>query len=113
MQRASGIARSIVARFVPTLARTVNCSACNRARAEVAQMVSGPHVYICDRCIAQATRQLAPHKPAPDAVRCRFCRQLRAKDAVTAVGSVILCADCLGLMGSILDEANRASRPAT
>ena len=35
------------------------------------------------------------------------------KDAVTTVGSVILCADCLGLMGPMLDEADRASRPAT
>ena len=113
MERASGIARSIVARFVPIRMRTVDCSACNRAKADVTHMIAGPHVYICDRCIAQATRQLAPHKPAPDAVRCRFCRQLRAKDAVTTVGSLTLCADCLGVMGSILDEADRVSRPAT
>jgi len=108
MKRTSEIARSFVARFVPTVRRTANCSACDRAMADVAQMVAGPNVYICDRCVAQAARQLAPRKPAPDAVRCRFCGQLRAKDDVTAVGSVTVCADCLGLMETMVDEADRA-----
>ena len=112
MQRDPGIARRIAA-FVPALRRTVNCSACGRAKNEVAHMVAGPNDYLCDRCIGQAAQQLAPRKPAPDAVRCRFCRQLRAKDDVTAVGGVILCADCLGQMEAILVEAAQPSRPAT
>ena len=70
-------------------------------------MVAGPNVYLCDRCIAQAARQLTPHKPAPDAARCQFCRQLHGKDEVTAVGGVTVCADCLGLMETILAEAAR------
>ena len=52
-------------------------------------MVAGPNVYICDGCLEQAARQLAPRKPAPDAVRCRFCGQFRAKEEVTAVGNVL------------------------
>ena len=74
-------------------------------------MVAGPNVYICDGCVEQAARQLSPRQPPPDGIRCRFCRQLRAKDAVTVVGSVTLCADCLGLMGTILAEAAQSSRP--
>lgn len=113
MQRASGIARRIAARFVPALRRSVHCSGCGRSKVEVIHMVAGPNVYLCDRCVEQAAQQLAPRRPALDAVRCRFCRQLRAKDDVTAVRSVIVCADCLGLMETILAEAAQPSPPAT
>lgn len=74
-------------------------------------MLAGPHVYICDGCVEQAARQLSLREPPPAGVRCRFCHQLRAKDAVTAVGSVTVCADCLGLMESILAEADRDLDP--
>jgi hypothetical protein len=113
MQHASGIARRIVARFVPALRSTVNCSACGRAKADVAYMLAGPNVYICDRCIAEGARQLSPHHPPLAGIRCRFCHQLRAPDVVTVVGSVTVCADCVGLMETILAEAAQASRPVT
>ena len=79
-------------------------------------MIAGPNVYICDGCVEQAARQLAPRQLAtrqrpPDGVRCPFCRQLRAKDVVTAVGSLTLCADCLGVIKAILGEAAQSSRP--
>jgi ATP-dependent Clp protease ATP-binding subunit ClpX len=32
------------------------CSFCGRTAAEVAKLVAGPNVYICDRCVAEATR---------------------------------------------------------
>src|SRR3954462_1590512 len=107
MQRDSGMAGRIAARFIPALRRPAACSACGRFKAEVAHMVAGPHVYLCDGCVEQAARQLSLRRPPPQGVRCRFCRRLRAKVAVTAVGSVTVCADCLGLMESILAEAHR------
>jgi hypothetical protein len=82
-------------------------------------MIAGPHVYMCDRCVAQAARQLTPrrpltpHRPPVDAVRCRFCHQLRSKDEATSVGSATLCVDCLAVMKGVLAEAGQASRPAT
>jgi hypothetical protein len=96
----------------------VRCSGCGRLKDEVMYMIAGPHVYMCDHCVAQAARQLAPGRltpgrPAPDAVRCRFCHQRRATGELTTVGSVIVCADCLGIMTSILAEATQPSRPAT
>ena len=106
MQRNPSVARRIAAPI-----RTVTCCVCGRFKAEVAHMVAGTNVYLCDRCVEQAARQLAAPIPAPDAARCRFCRQLRAKVAVTAVGSVTVCADCLGLMESILAEARRGLDP--
>ena len=107
MQRDSEMARRIAARFPPGLRRPVSCSACGRMKAEVAHMIAGPHVYLCDGCVEQAARQRSLRQPPPEDVRCRFCRQLRATVAMTAVGSVTVCAECLGLMESILAEAHR------
>jgi hypothetical protein len=36
--------------------RSVSCSFCGRSRAEVGKLVSGPGVYICDRCVAAAAQ---------------------------------------------------------
>ena len=93
--------------------RVVRCNGCGRLKDEVTYMIAGPHDYMCDRCVAQAARQLTPRRPPVDAVRCRFCRQLRSKDEATNVGSATVCVDCLGVMEGILAEAEQASRPAT
>jgi hypothetical protein len=111
MRHASDIARGIAGRFVPALGNTVRCGGCGCSKDEVTHMVAGPNVYLCDRCIEQAGRQITPRTPAPDAVRCRFCRQLRAKDDVTVVGNVSMCAECVGLTVAILAEAAQASGP--
>ena len=111
MERDSEMARRIAARFPPALRRPVTCSACGRMKAEVTHMVAGPLVYLCDGCVEQAARQLSLRQPPPEGVRCRFCRQLRAEVARTAVGSVTVCADCVGLMESILAEAHRDIDP--
>jgi len=99
--------------------RIVRCNGCGRLKDEVANMIAGANVYMCDRCVAQAARQLTPRRPlAPgrppvDAVRCRFCRRLRSKDEATSVGSATVCVDCLGVMEGVLAEAEQASPPAT
>lgn len=36
--------------------RKLACSFCRRSEAEVARLVAGPRVYICDRCAAEAVR---------------------------------------------------------
>jgi hypothetical protein len=74
-------------------------------------MIASPHVYLCDGCVEQAARQLSLRQPPPQEARCRVCRQPRANVAVTTVGSVTVCADCLGLMESILAEAHRDLDP--
>ena len=107
------MARRIAAGLVPALRHTAQCSSCGRAKVEGVHLVAGPGVYLCDRCLQLAARQLTPRRPAADAVQCRFCRQLRAEADVTAVGGVAVCADCLGLMETMLAEATLPSRPAT
>ena len=111
MGRFATLAWRTAARFVPALRHTVRCSACGREKAGVVHMVAGPGVYLCNYCVEQAATQLAARRPPPDAKRCRFCRQLRATGDVTTVGNVLLCADCLGLMETILAEAAQRSRP--
>jgi hypothetical protein len=99
--------------------RIVRCNGCGRLKDEVTYMIAGTHIYMCDRCVAQAARQLKPRRPLTarrppvDAVHCRFCRQLRSKDEATSVGSATVCVDCLRVMEGILAEAQPASRPAT
>ena len=36
--------------------RTLACSFCGRNQADVAKLVAGPRVYICDRCAAEVSR---------------------------------------------------------
>jgi ATP-dependent Clp protease ATP-binding subunit ClpX len=45
--------------------RRLACSFCGKRAAEVAKLVAGPRVYICDRCVALASRILAEETSAP------------------------------------------------
>jgi ATP-dependent protease Clp ATPase subunit len=36
--------------------RQLRCSFCRKRETEVSKLVAGPHVYICDECVAIATR---------------------------------------------------------
>jgi hypothetical protein len=98
--------------------RIVRCNGCRRLKDEVTYMIAGPNVHLCEHCVAEAALQFAPRRLAgrglgPDAERCRFCHQRRATGDVTTVRSVIVCADCLGTMTSILAEGTQPLRPAT
>ena len=52
---------------------SLRCSFCRRPEADVAKLVAGPRVYICDRCVAIATEMMNapvdPDQPAPAAPR--------------------------------------------
>jgi hypothetical protein len=56
--------------------RSLRCSFCRRPEAEVAKLVAGPRVYICDRCVAIAAEMMhAPVDPdQPTASVPRSCR---------------------------------------
>jgi ATP-dependent protease Clp ATPase subunit len=43
--------------------RRLACSFCRRSEAEVAKLVAGPRVYICDRCAAEAVRIMNESSP--------------------------------------------------
>lgn len=92
------------------------CTFCQRPPSEVAKLIAGPNVYICDSCIAIAQQQMsasgrsaAPGQFAlvkPGAkTACSFCKKRRAADrAVVAGPSSSVCQECLGLCKQILDD---------
>ena len=59
----------------------IRCSFCSRTAHEVASMVAGPDVYICDRCIHDASGiirgDLQPYVPAPSPRRAPTSRRQR------------------------------------
>ena len=56
--------------------RRLRCSFCQRTEDQVAKLVAGPRVYICDECVAVATRIMQ----APTSPTVRRSRIQRLKD---------------------------------
>ncbi|MEA2787587.1 MAG: hypothetical protein QOF71_3691 [Candidatus Eremiobacteraeota bacterium] len=52
----------------------LRCSFCKKSDAEVAKLVAGPGVHICDECVAVASR-LMDAPPAPPSSEQRSIRQ--------------------------------------
>jgi hypothetical protein len=100
------------------LARTGRaCSFCARNGADVANLIAGPGVFICDRCTREATRLTSD--PAAESghaaltlvptgqqdASCNFCGKQRSEvdHLVTGPGASI-CSECLVLCREINDE---------
>lgn len=47
---------------------TLRCSFCRKTQDQVSKLVAGPHVYICDECVAAAVKcmQEPPRSEAPE-----------------------------------------------
>src|SRR5215470_14764290 len=58
--------------------RDAVCSFCGHPPSEVAKLIAGPDVYICDGCILAAGRGSAPFAPARGRERCAFCSRRKA-----------------------------------
>ena len=88
------------------------CTWCQRPPSEVAKLIAGPHVYICDSCVADAERavegtasvRFMPARRRAVTVRCVFCSRWATgkRSLVTAAGGHI-CTDCLRVCREILD----------
>jgi hypothetical protein len=114
------------------------CSFCGRPASEVAKLIAGPKVYICDACVSAAEEVL--RGPAPTAsgsaggvrlqpvpfssqVRCSFCRQRPRHTVVVRKRAVVegadlrlvcsgdkrVCEKCLDICRRILDERSHAA----
>ena len=58
------------------------CSFCGKGEADVAKLVAGPKVYICDECVAVASRMMegdGPDQPTTHDRRRGFLERLRAR----------------------------------
>jgi hypothetical protein len=47
--------------------RALACSFCGSTAAEVARLIAGPRVFICDACVARCNEILAEHPPSASA----------------------------------------------
>jgi hypothetical protein len=88
------------------------CTWCGRPPSEVAKLIAGPKVYICDGCVAHAERAAAGRAAGAFTVppmrraagRCTFCSRRAAADrplVPSAAGAV--CEPCLRTCREILD----------
>src|SRR5262249_24483645 len=78
--------------------RDAVCTFCGLPPAEVAKLIAGPNVFICDACVALAERALAAPASAPLAAarpgargRCSFCGKRRGPDRELVVGTAQVC----------------------
>ena len=102
------------------------CSFCGRSGVDVAHLVAGPGVFICDRCIDKGL-QVATHgkdvvasrpqfrtvPPSRRSARCSFCRKGVADVGRLVVsGAVAICDDCLRLARETHQEGRRPRNDA-
>ncbi|HEY1305217.1 MAG TPA: ClpX C4-type zinc finger protein [Vicinamibacterales bacterium] len=95
--------------------RDAVCTWCDRPPSEVAKLIAGPTVFICDECVAAAERQLAPSSAEPrlqparqsaaTSRRCAFCSRRASKDRSLAPAPYSICSDCLHACREILDAS--------
>jgi Clp amino terminal domain, pathogenicity island component/ClpX C4-type zinc finger len=92
-----------------------NCSFCGRAGIEVDHLVAGPGVFICDRCVQDAT-ELGAREPtqtpstrlkvvADEAAVCGFCgKSADEVERLVAGPEALVCDECLALCREIHEE---------
>jgi hypothetical protein len=77
------------------------CTWCKRPPSEVARLVAGPNVYICDGCVREAEKNLRKgdaSKTGPRVARCTFCGRFAGKSRKVTTGSnANVCGECLAL----------------
>jgi hypothetical protein len=100
--------------------RDAVCTFCERPPSELAALIAGPDVYICDDCVGQAQTVAGLKSAAPqgegrpliamelakdgDRTRCSFCGKGERTAVKTA--SANICGECLGVCQDILDNRN-------
>jgi ATP-dependent protease Clp ATPase subunit len=80
----------------------LHCSFCGRAQQQVAKLIAGPGVYVCDGCVGLARTWEPLAHPGRS---CSFCgRWSPGEGRVTGRGTVTICGDCLDLCAEIIAE---------
>jgi hypothetical protein len=100
-------------------ARDAVCTFCGGAPSEVAKLIAGPDVFVCDACVASAER--ATKKPVAgfevaregSRAKCSFCGKARtAERKVVVAKDASVCGECLVLCRQILDDRSGSATPA-
>jgi Clp amino terminal domain, pathogenicity island component/ClpX C4-type zinc finger len=91
------------------------CSFCGRRGLDVDHLVAGPGVFICDRCVAHASKLAAPNAAEPpsgpltvapgETDSCSFCGKSAPQIARLIAGpEAVICNECLALCREIEDQ---------
>ena len=81
-----------------TTTRDAVCTWCDRPPGEVAKLVAGPNVYICERCVREMERTMNDTAAGRGAGKCSFCRKrATATRRVAATPAAAVCGECLAL----------------
>ena len=73
----------------------IGCGFCGRTKTEYMQIIAGPGVYICDRCL------LSADNPCRRVGTCAFCAE--AGDvALSAAGGEAICPACVAISRGLL-----------
>ena len=97
--------------------RDAVCTFCSRPPSEVAKLVAGPNVFVCDRCIGELERALAGTSSRSESrmllagprarARCSFCGKSRTADRpIAGVSEASACRDCVSTCRRIIDGRN-------
>ncbi len=94
----------------------LTCTFCGGSQNEVARLIAGPRVFICDTCVAAAEQALsAGTRSASGALlilagdtsktRCSFCGKRRASERPVLKGRGNICGECLKICRQILIDS--------
>ncbi|MBZ5498989.1 MAG: hypothetical protein LAP85_21530 [Acidobacteriia bacterium] len=92
----------------------LTCTFCNRPQSQVARLIAGPKVYICDACIAAAEESMTGSSPYGSLAlagegaraRCSFCGKGRTSDRLLLTGPRgNVCGECLNVCRQILIDS--------
>lgn len=88
------------------------CSFCNKRQGEVAKLIAGPAVYICDECVGDCLAALGTREPSGTIttiidkaaeVRCSFCGKQPSEIAgMVGVATARVCNECIKICDDIL-----------
>ena len=94
------------------------CSFCGLPDAEVAKLIAGPGIFICDQCVAmvrrvadtgegEETERTRVDPLAGAALRCSFCGRAQGKVGTMVAGpGLCICGECVQLCEEILVAAS-------
>lgn len=110
--------RGATGRRVAPTRDVLECSFCGKTQQQVAKLIAGPGVYICDECVAMADGVISTGTDAatpvsevvsvaPDltTAACGFCSKQRHQVAgLAAAAQASICTECLELCHEIITE---------
>lgn len=88
------------------------CSWCDRPPGEVAKLIAGPKIYICDACVEAAERAAGAaggvhgerKRGGGTRGRCGFCGKKASVERSLVTGPPNICSECLRICREILNS---------